>query len=225
MSGLSRAFSTNGATAFTSWVSSNSTVGTSARHEPPRVAVAQVDLLQVLVEPASREQLATRRLLARQQGTLRERRRRRQRATLGAVSFREGADECAHLGRHPVERVGLELHHVLVERGRSPDGLARVVDHEVETGTSGGDVVAERLDARRVAEVEAEHLEPVTPVVEVGLPCVPQRGVAREAGGHDQLGAGTEELDPGLIPDLHPTTGEQRDPSAQVGGLRRASRS
>jgi hypothetical protein len=56
ISGFSRALSTNGATALTSWVSSSSTDETSCEQQAPRVALAQVDLLQVLVEPPLGEQ-------------------------------------------------------------------------------------------------------------------------------------------------------------------------
>src|SRR6185436_20090293 len=79
---------------------------------------------------------------------------------------------------------------------------------------------AERLDARRVPQVEAEDLEPVLPVLEVRLPRVSRRRVAREAGRHDQVRTGAEELDPGLVADLHPSARQQRDAAAQVGGLR-----
>ncbi len=45
---------------------------------------------------------------------------------------------------------------------------------------------------------------------------VPERGVAREAGGHDELGARPQQLDPGLVADLDPTAGEEGDATAQV---------
>ena len=81
-------------------------------------------------------------------------------------------------------------------------------------------VRAERFDARRVAQVEPEDLEPVAPLVEVGLLRVAVRGIAREAGGDDQLRARPQQLDPRLVPDLHAPAGEQRDAARQVGGLR-----
>ena len=80
-------------------------------------------------------------------------------------------------------------------------------------------VLAERLDARRVAQVEAEDLEAVAPVREVRLLRVAGRRVAREARRHDQLRAGAQQLDPGLVADLHAAAGEQRDAAAQVGRL------
>ncbi len=86
-------------------------------------------------------------------------------------------------------------------------------------------MLAERLDARRVAQVEAEDLEPVAPLLEVGLRGVAGRRVAREARRDDQLRAGAQQLDPRLVADLDAPAGEQRDAAAEVGGLRRAWRS
>jgi hypothetical protein len=50
---------------------------------------------------------------------------------------------------------------VRVELGRPAHGLAGVVDDEVEPLARREQVAAERLDARRVAQVEPEDLEPV----------------------------------------------------------------
>ena len=61
------------------------------------------------------------------------------------------------------------LQHVPVELGRPAHGLAGVVDDVVEPVVGREQVVAERLDARRVAQIEAVDLEPVPPVGEVGL--------------------------------------------------------
>ena len=75
------------------------------------------------------------------------------------------------------------------------------------------------FDARRVAEVEAEDLESVAPLVEVGLLGVARGGVAGEARRHDQLRARAKQLDPGLVADLDAAAGEQRDAAGEVGGL------
>ena len=80
-------------------------------------------------------------------------------------------------------------------------------------------MLAEGLDARRVAQIEPEDLEPVAPVVEVGLPGVARGRVAREARRDDQVRACSQQLDPGLVADLHAPAGEQRDATAQVGRL------
>ena len=106
-----------------------------------------------------------------------------------------------------------------VEGGRPADGLAGVVDDEVEPVARRHQLVAERLDARRVPEVEAEDLEPVAPLGEVGLARVAGGGVAGEAGGDDETRAGPQQLEPGLVADLDPPAREQRHRAAQVGGL------
>ena len=80
--------------------------------------------------------------------------------------------------------------------------------------------MAERLDARRVAQVEPVDLEPVAPVGEVRLLGVAGRRVAREARRHDQVRAGAQQLDPGLVADLHPPAGQHRHAALEVGGLR-----
>ena len=80
--------------------------------------------------------------------------------------------------------------------------------------------MAERLDARRVPQVEAEDLQPVAPLLEVRLPRVAGGGVAREAGGDDQGGSRAEQLDPGLVADLHPSAREERHPAGEVRRLR-----
>ena len=106
-----------------------------------------------------------------------------------------------------------------VEVGRPAHGLAGVVDDEVEPVPRREQVRAERLDARRVAQVEPEDLEPVAPVAEVRLARVPGRGVAREARRDDQLRPCPQQLDPRLVADLHAAAGEQRHAAAQVGRL------
>jgi hypothetical protein len=55
ISGLRRALKTNGATALTRCTSSSSTVEHFREQQPPRIAPAQIDLLQILIElPAGR---------------------------------------------------------------------------------------------------------------------------------------------------------------------------
>src|ERR1700716_2522275 len=80
-------------------------------------------------------------------------------------------------------------------------------------------MAAERLDTRRMAQVETEDLEPAAPVAEVGLQRVPVGGIAREPGRDDELRAGSQQLDPGLVADLDAPAGEERDAAAQVGRL------
>ncbi len=136
-----------------------------------------------------------------------------------------GADELEDLRGQCVERGGLAVHHVAVEVGRSANRLTGVVDDDVEPPPCGEHVSTERLDARRVPEVEPEDLQTVTPVGEVGLGGVPRGGVAREAGRHDQRSPATQQLDPGLVPDLHAPAGEQRNRPREIGQFSRAWRS
>ena len=123
------------------------------------------------------------------------------------------------LGGHGARRGSFVLEHVPVEVGRPPDGLAGVVDDEVEPASRREQVCAERFDTRRVAQVEAEDLEPVAPVREVRLLRVPRGRVAREAGRDDEVRSRAQELDACLVADLHAPAGEERHSSAQVGGL------
>ena len=111
---------------------------------------------------------------------------------------------------------GLALDHVAVEISRSPHRLAGVVDDEVESLPRDGQVSAESVDARGVAQVEPEHLEPVTPLAEVGLARVPGGAVTREASRDDQVRARAEQLDPGLVADLHAPAGQESDASREV---------
>src|SRR3546814_11464600 len=53
----------------------------------------------------------------------------------------------------------------------------------------------------------------------VGLRCIARGRVAREARGDDQLGAGAQQFQAGLVADLDAAAGEQRNAAAQGGGL------
>jgi hypothetical protein len=119
-----------------------------------------------------------------------------------------------------VHRGALAFHHVLVERRRAPHGLTGVVDDEVEAVVRREELVAERVDARRVAQVEAEDLEAVRPLLEVGLARVARGRVAREARRDDEPRAGAEELEAGLVADLDAAAGEERGTAAEIGELR-----
>jgi hypothetical protein len=113
-------------------------------------------------------------------------------------------------------------HHVTIEIGRPADGLAGVVDDEVEPLAAlvpGQQKVAEGLDAGGVAQVEAEDLETVGPARKIGFAGVAQRRVARETRGHDQVRTRAQELESGLVADLHPPAGEQGDPAGEIGRL------
>ena len=150
--------------------------------QAPRVALAQVDLLQILVEPALRGRgRPARTRSSGSSGTCESSARagaarRRQHLERAGPRTRRAA---AHV-RGIARRDGLALEHVPVELGRPAHGLAGVVDDEVEPVACRDEVPAERLDARRVAQVEAEDLEPVAPLLEVGLR--PRNAPRRRAG-------------------------------------------
>ena len=119
-----------------------------------------------------------------------------------------------------VQRRRLARHHVLVELGRPPHGLAGVVDDEVEPVAGAEQLPAERLDARRVAQVEPEDLEAVAPLGEVRLRGVAGRRVAGKARGDDQVRAGAQQLE--ARPDSRSSPGRR---SAAPRGPRRSASS
>ena len=129
------------------------------------------------------------------------------------------AEQRARGRRQRVGRGALGGHHVRVEGRRAADGLAGVVDDEVEPLARRHQLVAERLDARRVPEVEPEDLEPVAPLGEVRLARVARGGVAGKAGGDDEACPAPQQLEPRLVADLDPPAGQQRHRPAQVGEL------
>ena len=138
---------------------------------------------------------------------------------LVAAHSLDRAEQPLDMARQRARRRELRVHHVAVEVRRAPNGLAGVVDDVVEPVVRRFEVVAEGLDARGVTEVECIDLEPARPVLEVGLTRVPGGSVPREARRDDESRTGAQELDPRLVADLHAPAGEQRDTSAQVGGL------
>ena len=182
-------------------------------------------MLQVLVEPSLREEIALACEVVRQQRNLRElgradRRHVARGQDLGTAQALVLAEEPQLARGHQLARSVLALEHVPVEVGRTAHGLTRVVNDEVEPVAVRTEVLAERLDARGVAQIEAEDLQPVAPLLEVGLGRVPCRGIAREAGRHDQLSTGAQKLDPRLVADLDATAREERDAPPQVSHLR-----
>ena len=117
--------------------------------------------------------------------------------------------------RQPGERRRLARHHVRVEIRRPPHGLAGVVDDEVEPVRVGEQLAAERFDAGRVPQIEAEDLEAIAPLLEVRLLRVPRGRVARKPRRDDQLRAASQQLQAGLVADLHAPAGQQRDAAAE----------
>ena len=192
ISGFRRAFNTNGATAFTSWVSSSSTDDTSCERAAASCCDRAGRPVAILVEHTLREQVGIRRNHGRQK------RRQCRRVTL---------------------QFQFAFAHVCVELGRATHCLARVVDYEVEPVVCAQQVPAELLDRRRVSQVEAVDLEAVTPLGKVALLRVALGRVTRKSCRHDQPRAGAQQLDAGLVADLHAAAGQQRDAAPQVGRL------
>src|SRR5688572_32657971 len=120
-----------------------------------------------------------------------------------------GPDEPARVLGHRLQRRRLPVHHVAVEIGRAAYRLARVIDDEVEARTGGQQLAAERLDARRVPQIEPEDLETVSPVGEIGLARISLSGVAGEARGDDHLRARAQQLERGLVADFYAPAGDQ----------------
>ena len=112
------------------------------------------------------------------------------------------------LGHSPLRR-RLPFHHVRVERRRPANGLAGVVDDEVEAMARLQHLAAERLHAGRMSQVEAEDLEPIAPFAEIGLARVARRRIPRKARGDDEVGARTKQLESRLIADLHAAARQQ----------------
>src|SRR5581483_4213883 len=118
--------------------------------------------------------------------------------------------------RQRPRRLDLAAHQMIVEADRATDGLACVVQDDVEAVVVREELPTERLDARRVTEVDAVDREAIAPLREVGLARVAIGGVPREARRHDYACAGAEEHDRRLIPDLDARAGDQRHASAEV---------
>ena len=100
------------------------------------------------------------------------------------------------------------------------NGLAGVVDDVVEPIVRRRQMPAERLDARRMAEIEAVDLEAVTPVGEVVLPRIPSGRIAGKTRRDDEMGARAQQLDPSLVSDLDASARQERNLPSEVGGLR-----
>ena len=87
----------------------------------------------------------------------------------------------------------------------------------MSSGPCGGHVVGERDDLARVAQVDADHPEPVQPVGAVGHGGEAADGVVREPGRDRGVGAVAEQPQRDVHADLGAAAGEQRAPPGQVG--------
>src|SRR5215210_4598864 len=67
-----------------------------------------------------------------------------------------------------------------------------------------------------MSQVEPEDLQPVLPGCEIRLTGVAAGGVSWKTCRHDQMGPGSEELEPRLIADLHPPACQQCHSTGQI---------
>ncbi len=168
-------------------------------------------MLQVLVEFPLWEQVLLAQELFREQRELREFGR--------GCGYGARRKELFHLVRHADQRGALALHHVGVELRGTANGLAGVIDDEVQARVRVDQFLAEGLNAGGMPEVEAKNFKAVGPLGEVGLLGITLGGVAGEAGRDDQVGAGAEELESGLVANLYAAAGEQGDAAGEIGEL------
>ena len=147
------------------------------------------------------------------------RRRRRCGRAVGRAAGAERADRRQRAGR---QRRRLGLGQQGVGRRRAADGLAGVVDEDVER-PAGGDLVGERDDLRGVAQVDADDPQALQPVLAVGHRGEAARGVARKARRDRRVGAVAQQPQRDVHADLRAPAGEQRAAPAQVGARIAAS--
>src|SRR5665213_1157582 len=177
------------------------------QQHPPRVRAAQIDLLKVRVQLARRKQIRTQKQFLRQERNHGEFR--------GLIRIAR-VEKRAYVRRHLAQGRGLGGHHVRVKIWWPADSLAGVVDDEVEARASGHEIAAEGLHARHMPEVEADDLEPVCPLAEIGLFRVARGRIAREPRRDDEMRAGAEQFQPRLIANLDAAARQQCDASTQV---------
>src|SRR4030095_13834611 len=103
---------------------------------------------------------------------------------------------------HVLCRGFLALHHVRIEIRRTPHGLTGIVDDEVQALTRRQQLLTERLDTRRVAQVQAEDFQPTAPVPEIRLRRIARGRVTRETRSDDEARASTQQLQTRLVADL-----------------------
>ena len=197
-------------------------------HQPPRVPAAQVDLLQILVEATVGEEALGVLTVVGEQPQLRQLGRVRDAGRVdrpvglhqvGAAHAVVVAEQLTRPVGHRRRRRRFQIEHVSIELGRPPDRLAGVVDDVVETVVRVGHMGAERLDTRRVPQVEAVHLDPIGPVLEIMLSGESHRRITWEPCRDDEASARPQQLETRLVADLDPTAREQRRPAAEIGAL------
>ena len=129
------------------------------------------------------------------------------------------AEHSAPLGRQRSERSGLGLEQMTKEPGRTPHRLTRIVENVVEPRQPLPEKPREQIHARCVAQVEPEDLQACAELAEVQLLRVTARGIDRESRGDDHVRAGAQQLQRGLVADLHACARDERVVAAKVRGL------
>jgi hypothetical protein len=119
--------------------------------------------------------------------------------------------------RHLALSDGLAFHHVRIELRRPANCLAGVADDEVQARMGGEQLPAEGFHARRVAQIQAEDFQPMTPLREVWFLSVALCRIARKTRGDDELRSASEQFQAGLVADFDTSSSEQGHAPAQVG--------
>ncbi len=128
----------------------------------------------------------------------------------------EGADDVVGGQLTGGQRGALALDQGRVGGGQTAHGLRRVVDQDVQ-GPGLGDPLGQGHGLRRVAQVDADDLQPVHPVRRVVHGLEPADGVLGEARGDGRVGAVTQQPQRDVHADLGTAAGEQRALAGQVG--------
>ena len=200
----------NGATALTSCVSSSSTDETSASSRRQEFARAGRPAAGPgRARPSGKSVgLRHRQLRRRPLGAAaRTSSAGSNRAAQAFVVAEQRRSSCSAAAR----RRSLALEHVPIELGRPPNRLARVVDDEVEA-VAGRVQMRGRMPRRSACGAGRARRSPAGhPTPRSRPPARNGRSIARETGRDDQMSARPQQLDPGLIADLHPAAGEQCD--------------
>src|SRR5690606_13768040 len=102
-----------------------------------------------------------------------------------------------------------------IRPGGAAHGLGGVVDEDVQRA-AGGDLVGQRHHLGGVAQVHADHVHAVGPLGVVVHRGEPARGVAGEAGGDGDVGAGAQQHEGDVHADLRAAAGEQGPPAGQI---------
>ena len=128
-----------------------------------------------------------------------------------------GVSERQQLGRGTVRQWRqLGLGQRRVGAGGAAHSLGGIVDQDVQRpGVSDGVGQADHLG--RVAQVDADHPQPVQPVAGIGQAGEPPHGIAGKPRGDRRVGAVAKQAQGDVHPDLGPAAGEQGTLAGQIG--------